>query len=299
MTAQLERLVSDIIQSVETNQRSDFDLLEAFTRRGDARAFEALVRRHGPAVLATCQRVLPPADCDDAFQAAFIALIRHAPHIRTAIGGWLVVVAHRIAVRMRASAKRRLTVEANHGGPGDDPRDPTWREACSILHQELDGLPEHYRRPLVLCYLTGLTRDEAARELGLSTDTGKGRLERGRLRLRRKLEKRGIALSVGLLSAAVASRASAIPTRLAQAAATTALKPSPSLSALAQSALGTGAFGVWLRAAGVGVAAMLIMAGIALGLPGSSPRDDQSKKEPPAAKPAKTDAALAKKAADD
>lgn len=236
------------------------------------------MRRHGPAVLATCQKVLPGADSDDAFQAAFIALLRHAPQIRTAIGGWLVVVAHRIAVRMRAASQRRAAIEARHDGPGDEPGDPSWREACTILHQELDALPDHYRRPLVLCYLSGLARDEAAKELGLSLDTIKGRLERGRLRLRRRLEKRGIALSAGLLGAAVAARGSAaIPSCLARAAAASAIRPSPALAALAQSASTATAWP--LRAAGIGLAATVLAVSCALGWPAPSPSHEAPAKE--------------------
>ncbi len=53
------------------------------------------------------------------------------------------------------------------------------------------------RSPLLLCYLSGLTRDEAARQLGWSLGTLKRRLEQGRTTLRTRLERRGIA-SVGL-----------------------------------------------------------------------------------------------------
>ena len=49
-----------------------------------------------------------------------------------------------------------------------------------ILDEELDRLDEKYRAPLVLCYLEGKTRDEAARELGYRLGTLKDRPERGR-----------------------------------------------------------------------------------------------------------------------
>jgi RNA polymerase sigma factor (sigma-70 family) len=217
MTTRLNRLVADVRKALEPAARSDADLLAAFVR-GDKAAFEQLVRRHGPAVLATCQKVLPGADADDAFQATFVALARDARKVRSAVGGWLTVVAHRTAVRMRAAARRRAKVEAKHAGPAAHDADPSWRDAVAILHQELDALPDAVRRPLVLCHLRGLTRDEAAKELGLSVDTLKGRLERGRLKLRARLAKRGLTLSAGLLAAVAAPADGAVPSRLIRSA---------------------------------------------------------------------------------
>lgn len=38
---------------------TDAELVRRFAAAGDAAAFEALVRRHGPMVLAACRRLLP------------------------------------------------------------------------------------------------------------------------------------------------------------------------------------------------------------------------------------------------
>jgi hypothetical protein len=56
----------------------------------------------------------------------------------------------------------------------------TIREAQAILDEELDNLPEKFRAPLLLFYLEGKTRDEAARQLGWSAKLVKSRLEQGR-----------------------------------------------------------------------------------------------------------------------
>jgi WD40 repeat protein len=65
----------------------------------------------------------------------------------------------------------------------------------AILHDELAALPERYREPLVLCYLEGLQYGEAARRLGWSEATLKGRLQRGRDLLRPRLARRGLGLA--------------------------------------------------------------------------------------------------------
>src|SRR5262245_34264787 len=68
----------------------------------------------------------------------------------------------------------------------------SWREVRRVLDEELQRLPDSYRLPLVLCYLEGRTRDEAA-QLGWTPGRLKGLLERGRERLRGRLIRRGLA----------------------------------------------------------------------------------------------------------
>jgi hypothetical protein len=76
------------------------------------------------------------------------------------------------------------------------------RELQTVLDQELARLPQKHRAPLLLCYLEGHTRDEAARQLGWPLGTLNSRVERGRELLRTRLARRGLTLS-GALSAAI------------------------------------------------------------------------------------------------
>src|SRR5262249_61442668 len=83
-------------------------------------AFPALVRRHGPMVLAVCRRLLRDAhDADDAFQATFLLLVRKAGSLARPelLGNWLHGVACRVAARARAEAARRRDREARAAPP--------------------------------------------------------------------------------------------------------------------------------------------------------------------------------------
>jgi RNA polymerase sigma factor (sigma-70 family) len=199
---------------------TDRQLLDRFAARADPAAFAALVRRHGRLVLAACRQVLADeADVEDAFQATFLVLLRKAGAGRwhTSIGGWLFGVAHRVALKARATTYRRRRCEAVAGARRPEAvaaPDLSWREACAALHEELDRLPDKYRLPVLLCHLRGLSRDEAAAALGWSANAVKWRLERGRELLRARLTRRGITLSAGLLAVLAAPPAQAVPAGL-------------------------------------------------------------------------------------
>jgi RNA polymerase sigma factor (sigma-70 family) len=181
----------------------DAVLLERFVSRRDEVAFTALVERHGPMVLGVCRRILrDPHDAEDACQAVFLVLARKAHSVRRAgaLGGWLHAVSFRAACRLRsARARRRAAEHPLTDAPAA--AEPTWREAQAILDEELQRLPEKWRTPLVLCYLEGKTRDEAARQLGWSVGTVRGRLTRGRALLKARLARRGLCPSVPLAAA--------------------------------------------------------------------------------------------------
>jgi len=201
---QLVRRLRRTVEACRIDELPDAELLEHFCSSTDPDAFEAIVRRHGERVLAACYKVLADSDeVEDVFQATFVVLLRQARTIRNrqSLGGYLYGVAHRIALQARLRTARRHRVEARPTPQLAEPPDLAWHEACAILHEELNQLPDKYRLPLMLCYLDGMSRDEAARQLGVKTDVLRGQLERGRDRLRTRLTRRGVTLSAGLLAA--------------------------------------------------------------------------------------------------
>jgi RNA polymerase sigma factor (sigma-70 family) len=203
---------------------TDGELLERFLARRDEAAFTALVRRHGPAVLGVCRRILHhPQEAEDAFQATFLVLVRSAASIRKrrSVGSWLYGVARRVAVRARGDRARRRQVEqrAPARAAADVPDQATGREFRSVLEEEVRRLPERCRLPFVLCYLEGKTNAEAAEQLGCPKGTVLSRLAHARELLRARLGRRGLGLPAGLagLAAAEGTHAAALPAPLVAA----------------------------------------------------------------------------------
>ena len=211
-----------IVGAEATDASSDSQLLDQFLHRQDEAAFAALLKRHGPMVLGVCRRVLGDADdAEDAFQATFFVLVRKAAAIgkRDAVGSWLYKVAYRTALRARTATLRRRTEERKAAAmPAIEKAEARlWCDLRPILDDELAQLPEKYRTPMVLCYLEGKTKEEAARELCWPVGTVSGRLARARELLRRRLVGRGVTASAGVLTTVLVenSASAGVPVPLA------------------------------------------------------------------------------------
>ncbi len=224
------------------NQRqdSDADLLKRFIATGDESAFAVLVQRHGPRVIGVCRRVLGHVqDAEDAAQAVFLVLARNARRVNNpgVLSAWL----HGVAVRVsrKAFARRRRLSPLEDAGTLAVQAELLWSDAQQAVDESLAALPESLRLPLVLCYLEGLTRDEGAMQLGWPLATFRGRLERGREKLRAALTRRGFTLAAGLLVTLLESpaKASLLWVTETTALATGLVPTTPGISTLAKGVL--------------------------------------------------------------
>jgi RNA polymerase sigma factor (sigma-70 family) len=226
---------------------TDRELLRQYAAGGDGEAFAVLLRRHGPMVWGVCRRVLRHRqDAEDAFQATFLVLARKAATLRQPelLGNWLYGVASRVARKARRRAAARAADPERQAEPMAPLAEPVlalaYQELQRILDEEINRLPEKYRAPLVLCYLQGLTYEQAAVALHRPLGSMSWLLAQAREALRRRLVRRGLAVSAGVIALlAAVGRAEAVPRSLeAGALAVAGGQASAEVAALAEAGLG-------------------------------------------------------------
>ncbi|MFO0807827.1 MAG: sigma-70 family RNA polymerase sigma factor [Gemmataceae bacterium] len=261
-TSVLRRAVAAAAKA-EARDLTDRDLLQRFAFDGDQSAFALLVARHTGMVYSVCRRGVHSAqDAEDACQATFLVLTKKAKAGRwqASVANWLYTTARKTAANARIAAVRRAKREAGVAVPERvEPVDTmTGRELLAALDDELEKLSPAYREPLVLCYLEGLSREDAALRLGVPAGTVKIRLERGRKKLGDALTRRGVVGGVGILALAVTSPAGASPLRIVEAVLDAAAgHASPAVVALAEGVAVNGLLNksLWVAAL-VGVATL-------------------------------------------
>src|SRR5262249_36529122 len=126
---------------------------------------------------------------------------------RDAVGSWLYGVAHRVALKARAVRTRQRSREH----PLEDAIQPapplSEPDTAEVIDRAVRKLPEVYRAAVLACDLEGLSRKDAAGQLGWSEGTLSGRLARARKLLADRLRKLGMTLPAGGLAAALGTDA--------------------------------------------------------------------------------------------
>ena len=165
-------------------------------RSGDGLALAQLVSRHYPVLLASCQRVLANVDlARDAAQEAALRAMLGLDHLRddARFGPWLVGIGLNVCRGLLGGRRRQVSLEALwHGGQSAEPMtdhdEPVEliapRELVVRVRAAMAALPAGQRKAVALFYIEGLTRAEAARELGTRPGAIETRLQKPRRSLR-------------------------------------------------------------------------------------------------------------------
>lgn len=179
--------------------------LVARARRGDAAAFEGLVRAFQDRVHALVWRLTYDAELSrDVTQEVFLHLYERLDRYDPSrpFAPWFMTMATNYTLNARAKARLRRAASLDAPAPGSgrtqEPPDPAGAQAGhtaaeneerALVRRAIAELPERYAGPVVLYYLEGLGVREIGERLGLPEGTVKIRLHRARDVLREKLER--------------------------------------------------------------------------------------------------------------
>jgi RNA polymerase sigma-70 factor (ECF subfamily) len=173
----------------------DRTLLQAMAR-GDSLALEELYRRHGRRILAYLAGRLDDAGlAEEVLQDVMLSAWQNAGRFRgeCRVFTWLLAIARNRAIN--AFHRRRPA-----GFPPMDIEDPLFERigeksyeiekvgAYEAVHAALRALPADQRETLELVFFQGLSMDETAYVLQISTGTVKSRLHRAKARVRALIE---------------------------------------------------------------------------------------------------------------
>src|SRR5215470_12794306 len=174
------------------NRRAELELARR-ARRGDAAAFDELVRRFQRPVYRFCWRLLRSGDAEDLAQDTFVRAFLHFERFdpERPVLPWLVAIARRLCLdllrRRKVMARAETGLVAGPPAPGPEGR-ASIQEQLSRLDHALAGLDEGPREAIVLFHIEEMSYRDIAAALEVPMGTVMTWLHRGRAQLKRALE---------------------------------------------------------------------------------------------------------------
>lgn len=168
--------------------------------------FRTIYASYHPRIHRYLTRLVGKIEAEDLTQEVFLRVNRGLPDFKgdAKLSTWIYRIATNVAtdrVRSRSFKETQSGKAISHGeGPLDDGGDLTGgrkssvereamrEEMSSCVHDYISSLPENYRAVVTLCEIEGLTNQEIAEVLGLTLETVKIRLHRGRAKLKERFE---------------------------------------------------------------------------------------------------------------
>jgi RNA polymerase sigma factor (sigma-70 family) len=193
----------------------DHELLRHYSRTRSQEAFSELVKRHVDMVYSAALRQMSGDHhrAQEVTQMVFSDLARKAASLlnHPLLPAWLHRGTRFSALRLlRADARRRRYEQAAGresallaGESGSLP----WEKVRPVLDEAIDELPEADRHAVVLRYFSNRAFGDVGRQLGMTENAARMRVDRALDKLRDRLETRGIASSSTALATALAGNA--------------------------------------------------------------------------------------------
>jgi RNA polymerase sigma-70 factor (ECF subfamily) len=174
------------------DRRAELDLARR-ARRGDAAAFDALVRRFQRPVFRFCWRLVRSADAEDLAQETFVRAFVHFERFdpERPLLPWLIAIARRLCLdllRRRAVAARIPTMPIDTVTMPGPEVEASIREQLRHLDRALADLDEGPREAIILFHIEQLSYRDIAAALEVPMGTVMTWLHRGRAQLKRALD---------------------------------------------------------------------------------------------------------------
>ncbi len=166
--------------------------------------FNAIYAEFYPKIVGYLKRVVGESEAEDAAQEVFVKVSRSLESFRgeSTLSTWIYRIATNTAMdhlrshskeilRQDSPAEKDLQTDEDAGPADTTPLLDTLiirKDMNECIRGIVDTLPDDYRTVLVLSEFQGLTNAEISEVVGVSLETVKIRLHRGRTRLRKELE---------------------------------------------------------------------------------------------------------------
>ena len=182
----------------DAEDASTDEVLAVSAAHGDRTAFDLLIRRHKDSLYRFARRYVGQADdaydvLQDSFVAAWLALNRYDP--ARPFTPWLRrIVLNKCRDLGRRQAVRRMllrvvAIEAAEPAASETPIESDLQaDRFNKLDQAVAALPSRYKEPLLLTLMDGMSHEETAAILKISSKAVEMRLYRARQQLREMLD---------------------------------------------------------------------------------------------------------------
>ena len=170
------------------DRRAELDLARR-ARRGDAAAFDELVRRFQRPVFRFCWRLVRSADAEDLAQETFVRAFVHFERFdpERPVLPWLVAIARRLCwdlLRRRGVAARAQAMPVDDAPMPGPEGEASIREQLRQLDSALGQLDEGPREAVILFHIEQMSYRDIAAALEVPMGTVMTWLHRGRAQLR-------------------------------------------------------------------------------------------------------------------